>query len=238
MTDSVYCQKSVQYYQNNKPVQKLTFNKAGLVVGQKIFSPQGVLLMRSELLDLDTVFVFDTLSLENDFPSRADGSTDPNLIIRDSILLYKNTFFRYYIKADTYYPNGNNRTTFISTRQGINSKSYSKYGKLLYENKVRINETGDRDTLSGVFKDDSYYNYINFNIYRKGEIMMKVKVPLYFTRNAINTGSVRELDCRSKFCVLEKSKSLSKRKERKYYSIINKAIDSDLITNLSNCFYQ
>ncbi len=206
--DSAYCLEHQKYYSNGQPLGEFQFSENGQLVGQKQYSKNGVLLLEAN------VNSFDTFNLEYE------------------------TLYRVFIDGKTYYENGNLRTELRTSRSKFVCKVFNSKGRFLYKNFIKNNYTELADTVRGVYRTNSYYTWIEYQIFDRHKLEMTFLVPLTFMKIAINEPDSAEEKCKERYCITYISEDCSRRRIRKYDYIIEEAIRNELITSLSNCYMQ
>jgi hypothetical protein len=167
---------------------------------------------------------------------------DVKLIGIDSIIDSNNglTFYKYYENAKTFYSDGTLRTKFRSTRKKIKSTSYTREGRVLFRNLIKIKKE-TRDTIRGIFKVETYYDWIQFDVFQKGEKILKIQVPVNsrFGASIDSTRSNSQIndDCQDKFSVIRLYKELGEGEKEKLLKKVLKAADCELITGYEACYY-
>lgn len=208
---------AITNFDNNRPIN------------QKVFSIDSILLLEMDLNDIDTTF----LTYNYDSTLSVFNFKKKEIVIKENI-------YKYYINAKTFYANGFIRSEYYCTKNKVESKTYTKSGEKLYHNLITITDT-IRDTIEGIFKVDSYYDWIRFDVFRKGKKQFQFQIPITgISNNAVNTNLNTKLlnKCNQDFCITNFYRKLSDRKINKYLRIINLAIENELIINLDACYYQ
>jgi len=146
--------------------------------------------------------------------------------------------YMFYTKVKTYYSNKQLRSDQISKPKMTLCTCYSKDGEVLYINKIYPKE---KDTVSGIFVLDSYYDWIKYGFYENGKKVLSFIVPVEdFFNNAINSTIDPDLksNCLESFCILECDNTLDESKKIIIENVIKRAIENRLITSLDACYYQ
>lgn len=209
--------ETIVFDTNNLFYPEYFYNKKNELIGTRVYSDNGILILDARLRDY-----------KKSFKKKGCNEKQENNY---------QTGFKFYVKARTFYSNKQLRSDYIARIRKSVCVCFSKEGEKLFENKIKLIT---HDTVCGIFLLDSYYSWLKFGLYEKGERILTFTVPVKaFLNNAINVNfnESKSCECSEKFCVNEIKKNLTQSHILSLYKTINAAIDNELITSLDACFY-